>query len=175
MLSRQYSEPIKTINAFQQDRVYKFKLLDAETGCKLFHEHAQFLIKVHDVIRDFLVALFEAKEDEEKGISLSAEKAFRILGTNERMVMVIKQIPELVPWVMVKDLAKVLLCEYVVEIDGEEYIANENGFNELAGDPLETYAALLHAVCANYKPYTDPLKAKLALFMDTTDEDSTQG
>jgi hypothetical protein len=173
MQDRQQSDPVRGINAEGEEREYKFWLMDAENGTRLFHEYAGVLTGVHDTFVDFLVDLAKRSGKE---LSKEQEEAYTILGTDESIIMVIKRLPEIFTWPVMSGLARDLLCNHTVVIDGKEYTANERGFTGYVGDPLEMYCAMLYAVEANYPKYIKPLKNRLALLFgnDSTQESSQQ-
>ncbi|MCK5610779.1 hypothetical protein KAR91_53395 [Candidatus Pacearchaeota archaeon] len=171
MQDRQTSKPVKGINAQGEKREYKFQLMDAETGTRIFHQYAGTMVKVHDTFVDFIVQLSKTVGAESNA---KTKAAYNLLGTDENIMFVIKRMPEIFTWEVMAGLAGDMLCNHTVTIDGKEHAADEKGFS-IAGDPLEMYTALLYAIEANYPTYIAPLKARLvAMFSDDLTQDSEQ-
>ena len=60
-------------------------------------------------------------------------------------------------WSDMEDMAKAMLANAEVEIDGANFTLDENGMGEfMTGDPPEFYTALLYALLANYPKYLKP-------------------
>jgi hypothetical protein len=167
MQDRQDSKLITGINARGEKRVYKFKLMDAETGTRIFHQYAGVAVQVHGTFVDFIVALAKSTDKE---ISDEEKTAYNLLGTDENVMMVIKKLPEIFTWETMAGLAKDMLCFHTVQIEDKEFVANEKGFTDYKGDPFEMYAAIVYALEANYPSYIIPLKESL---MELFQDDST--
>ena len=169
MEDSQYSEPVKALNAEGEERVYRFKLLNAFDSTRLFHEYASTMVQIHDAFVDFLVQL---KRNVDESPDAAREKIGNLLGTSDNVMFVIKSLPKVFTWDIISGLAVDLLAGCEVEIDGDKFVADEKGFVDAwQGRPLELYAALLWAVKANYPKHIDPLLDRLVLlFGDTTQE-----
>lgn len=142
------TKTIKCEAVLGEVRTYTFKLMNQETGGQLFHEHAALILHYYD-------SVFTAIKDSKEG--------------GEQFLGMLHVASEVLTWDVVKRFAKSMLAGYTVTInDGEEQVANEQGFLECSGDPLGVYHAIYQGILANYEKYIDPLKDLL-----TDDDDST--
>lgn len=138
---------IEGINLRGETREYKFELINAENGVRLFHEYVAGFIQM---IPNLVEALTETKEGEEKK-PLSLLEAGAV-------------IPSLISFAQLKELAQLLVAKATVMIDGKAYAVDESGFGpHTVGDPLEIYVDVFYALRANYPKYIDPILEKHAV------------
>lgn len=140
----------------EEKRKYTFNLLDAENGTRLFHQYAPMARSIYDAVTDMIVAFAtDTKSNESNEIGITSMR-------------LLEQLPKVLTWEVCLELAKDLLAGHKVEIDGKEYEANERGFTDYKGDPLEMYNAIFNAVRVNYPKYVDPFLQ--TLFGEVSDE-----
>lgn len=148
------TKKMKGANLSNEERIYTFQLMDAETGGRIYHQNA-YLFPILEEI------LFGEKDDE-KGKKEAEEKTFL-----RRLVDAVHMFPDVVVWDRVTDVCGAMLSNATVEIDGTVHELGESGIGEyMQGDPGEIYTALFYAACANYPKY-------LSLFLEIG-EDSSQ-
>ncbi len=147
-------EMTKTVGAntvFGEPRKFTFKIMDAETGGKLFHEFASIISISWDTIAPVVKQFFntgEAEtETEESGIGLEE---------------ILKILPTIFDWETIKRVSADMLVGTEVALPADDgtikpenvHTIPESGICTYApGDPLEQYLVLFHAVCANYPKY----------------------
>lgn len=140
---------IETTNAFGQPRKYSFNLIDAFIGVKLFHEYVSIILQILPDLLSRLPKLAKLRD----AVINSDEDTAKIPLTADTIEM-IQLIPQIFTWDRLQELAKQLLAGATVEADGSKYSLDENGMGEYAnGDPTEVYAAIYHAILANYSPF----------------------
>lgn len=143
-------------NVWGEPRRYTFKLLDAETGLRIFHEFATILSASYEVIEKVSSKFI----GDVKG--LLAKEPFEDEDTKDNsdendlsVKDVLEMLPKVFTWPVVKQLSVDMLAEASIDTGADEPVkVGEDGICPLAkGDPLEQYAALFFAVCANYPKY----------------------
>jgi len=129
---------VKGKNLHGEDREYIFKLVDAKTGTRIFHQYISILLQL--VPEEFSSSEDSAEPKEINWYSL------------------VSRIEEHLPYERLEELAAVFVSGAVIEIDGKKYTADKDGFGDYAlGDPLEIYTAIGYGIKANYPKYIDPL------------------
>jgi len=138
-----------------KEHSYNLILLDAETGCKLFHEYASIVIMAFPTVRKLL----------EGGIKTGVVSA--ITGEGGGAMELLNIVPRILTWERVSDLAKLLLAGG--DIDGKPL--GDTGIGEpLKGDPIGLYVALWMGIRANFGVYVDPFLALLARWASEEEE-----
>ncbi len=121
-------------NIFGKKRVYKFNLIDANTGLRMFHE--QDFMVIMATAADVLAAI----EDSEVDGMGKASMAGMFTAT--------------MGWGVVEEMFKSMLAGTVVETEDGTKEFNEMGKIDLGPmDPTEQYVALAHAFMANFPDY----------------------
>jgi hypothetical protein len=127
-----------------EKRKYTFVLMDAETGLELFHDYVSLLIsQIRPMINS--VITFLSKEN-------AMDEVASVMGGAEIL-------RELLPYEKVKELCQKMLVGAKVETENAVYEIGESGIGAYtAGDPLEVYLSIYHALRANYKGVELPLQ-----------------
>jgi hypothetical protein len=156
-------------NAFGETRKFTFQLMDAETGLEVFHSTVSGLVNMANDIAMLVPALRKVAEDYGDGNAQAAIETGNISG---ELLEVLHIVPEILTIEKVKYLAKNMLAGcHVVCDDFEETIPESGIGNYMARDPLELYAGIIFAVCANYPKYVQGLTSNLEAGQGS--EDST--
>lgn len=142
------TKTVKSTNIRGEECTYTFNLMDAETGLKLFHQYVILLVSSYKS----MLAAVEGKDD------------VSFLG-------ILKEAPQIIDWVIVERLAKDMLPGYTAEVNGVTNKANDKGFMDSFGSPLDIYRAIQLALFANYG---DDI-AGLMNLLGQEDDDSTPG
>lgn len=140
---------IEAITPLGEDRTYTFKVLNAEFGTKIFHEHVIIIIRSWEKLEEIVKSL----KDNVKVDGDSGEIEFLLSNAKD----VITLLPELFPWDNVRILSALLLSDHVMECEEGKFTADVTGFSDYTGDPLETYTALFYSLLANFPKYFGPL------------------
>ncbi len=124
-------------------RKYAFKLMDAKTGTRLFHEYISLIVKALPLLGKFLTSS-DKKDSDDSNL--------------EQITDLVTILPQILTWERVEELAREMLAGHKATIGGTSYEADETGFHDgVTGDPLEIYTAIFYAITANYPKYIDPL------------------
>ncbi len=140
-------------------RKYAFKLMNAKTGTRLFHEYISLVVKALPLLGKFLSASDEKKGKDDVDLKQISE--------------LVSILPQILTWERVEELAREMLAGHKATIGGTVHEADETGFHDgITGDPLELYTAIFYAITANYPKYIDPL---LTALEDEGDSSQDQG
>lgn len=147
---------ISTIHwLLKEPRDYKFRELNQRYGGRLLHQYVLIILHqwkhVKKLVDDFKDLMKKFANDEEKAISVFMEDSDKTVG------LLADILPGIFTWNAIEDMAKMLLADHEVTIDGETYKADENGFIDELGDPFAVYNALFFAICQNWPKYVLPL------------------
>lgn len=138
-MQTEQTKKIEGRNLFGDNRFYTFKLIDAEDGTFLLYRFGAVMSEAYDTIAPLFKKFFGGDEiSEEEGVKLG---------------QILRIIPQVFDWDTIKEISRILLPGTLVEADGEKYTANEKGFIDLVGDPLEHYLMLLYSLAANFPKY----------------------
>lgn len=149
------TKEMKVTSVLGVERVYTFELMDAENGTEILHEWGGRAAMSYESIID-LYNTVKGKGAEDLDQMDVMEKA-------SLAMVVIKKLPEVLTFEVVKDLASKMLNGYTMIEENKTYTANGKGFLNEYGDPLEVYTAIFYAARANYGKYIDPLLDTLGL------------
>jgi len=153
---------IKGSDGFGHDREYDFVLLSALDGLTLMHDYASILVNALPQITALFSAWGETDgADDTKLFDMAARDFADGAGP---LLDCIQLIPKIVSTARLVDLARLFLAGAKVNGAG----CDADGMCPLfRGRPHEVYAAILHAVIANFRDYLPFLGA-----VDTTDTPS---
>jgi len=160
MMGKENTVTINGKNMYDEPRTYKFKIMNAMVGTELFHMHAPTMVGIYREMHRLIHKI--------KGGSIED-----MIYSTENIMMVLEHIPDMIPWEMVKDWAAKMLAGHTLTIDDETFTADETGFSEYSGDPLEVYVALLYAMLANYPKYVGPFLATLTESLEPDSQSDT--
>lgn len=156
------TKKVKGSDGFGQSREYEFKILSALEGLTLIHTYGSLCTTALPQLTSLIAAWSESAEGEDKLMDLAA--ADLAVGGGPLLGM-IQAIPAIISTSRIVELAKNLLAGGTV--DGQE--CDEDGMCDLfRGRPHEIYAAIIHAVIANFPDYLPFLDSP----DDTTDTKS---
>jgi hypothetical protein len=142
-------------NLFGEARKYTFKLIDAEDGTWLLHRFGAVMSDAYETVAPIFKKFFGGEGE------LSGEDGLK-LGEIARVL------PQIFDWETIKAISAVLLPDTIVEtVEDGKYTANENGFIDLIGDPLDHYLMLLYSLAANFPKYV----SFLGIALDSQEDD----
>jgi hypothetical protein len=146
------TKTIKVDTIFGDPRMYKFKLMDAETGIKIFYRFSTVIAASYEVIKPVLNKLstrfFDEQADEDQRDNTNETDNTLTLADLFRLL------PQVFTWDTLIELSKEMLTGAVVTVGDDEHTIGDNGIcHWSAGDPMEQFQALFYATCANYPKY----------------------
>ena len=146
------TKTIEAVNVLGVKRIYKFTMMDAETGTKWFHKYAGEVAQSYEQIMGFYKRVVsKEKEDIEE------------LFEHASLVMeIVRELPDVLTWGVVKEMSVDMLAGHTMTEDNKTFTANEKGFQDEYSDTLEVYCALFNAIYLNYEKYIAPLFSALA-------------
>lgn len=146
---------LETIHfALKEPRTYVFKELNQEYGSRLLWKYVIAIVRQWPKIKGSLKdAIEKVKAIREEGGSIddALEKV------SETVDLFVEVLPVLFSWDSIAEMAGLLLSGHTVEIDGEIYTADGEGFSGTPGDPIEIFNAMFFAMCVNWPKYFSPL------------------
>ncbi len=143
----QKTKTIEGVNVFGETRLYRFNLMNAETGTEIFSKFASIIGVSFEKMKPILEKFTGLKFEDDEAIKEKIE-------TDLTYVDMFSILPQVFNWETIKDLSETMLAGCQVDIDGTTVEVPGSGICPFAeGDPLEQYTALFYAVCANYPKY----------------------
>lgn len=138
---------IKGSDGFGNPRDYEFRILTALEGLEVIHTYGTLATNALPQLTALVTRWSEIDDGEDKLMTLVAEN---VVTSEGPLFDLIKTLPAIISTARLVELAKLFLTG--AKVNNEE--CDDDGMCDLfRGRPHEVYAAIIHAVIANFPDY----------------------